>query len=76
MARGTRQLAGVGAPAPLPHRVHRWTGGGWFRRRVWVRHMPVWRSVAWDGRGRSVQVCDGDRECPVTRVAERAAMPW
>lgn len=59
--------AGVDAPA---HRVHRWTGMGFWRRKAWVKHRPEWRTIATSSLngGMAVQSCYGDAHCVATRT--------
>jgi hypothetical protein len=68
---GPPHLAEGDAMAENEHRVMKWTGVGWWRRRACVKHAPRWRSIATSGYA-DLQICDGDGRCTVTRTVRNA----
>jgi hypothetical protein len=61
----------AGVDAPALHRIRGWTGAGWWRRKAWITHEPIWRTISEGAGGIDLQLCYGDRRCIVTRQATR-----
>ena len=46
------------------HRLHAWTGAGWWRRKTWLKHTPQWYPISFDGAGLpTLYACGGDPRC-------------